>query len=139
MFLETPDSVFMTTYGHATRSLRAEATRSNPRGDNLRPMYDIVTLSGTNSLRGRLRRFSGLFVDDIQRYLGDWDYFHQMTMPSFNVDGYVIATMTPEGRNLEHYERYFNFIRFLPDVEQETIQRSDFNRNHFDEEDFTIE
>lgn len=141
-FLETPNSIFMTTYGHNLRSLRGEATRRNTRGDNLRPMYDIVTLSGTNTLRGRMRRFSTLFIDDIDRYLGNWEEFMMSVYPcmtsSTDERRGIVAAMTPSGRrNESYYEEYFTYIR-RPLTEIEEVRRSDFDRDHFEDEDFTI-
>lgn len=140
-FLETPDSIFMTTFGHSIREFRTEATRRNPRGDNLRPMYDVLALSGTNTLRGRMRRFSTLFIDDIDRYWGDMQYFLDSTLPVMqgNQDDLrtIIAAMTPSGNRTEElYANYFNVIRRIDEVDR--IVRSDFDRDHFNDEDFTI-
>ena len=141
-FLDTPDSIFMTTIGSTLRELRIKASRMNRRGDNLRPMYDVLTLSSGNSLRGRMRTFSTIFIDDVDRYMGDWEEFLSGAYPVMHrtdsVRRGIVATMTPNGRrNAEFYDTYFNYIRRPLTGDNET-RRSDFDRDHFNNEDFTI-
>lgn len=143
-FLQTPNSIFMTPFGSTIRSLRAEATRRNTRGDNLRPMYDIVSLNSTTTMRGRMRRFSTVFIDDAQRYMGDWEELIACLQPCIrNTDDIrrgIVAAMTPsDTRGLGHYSQVFRYIRRPLDIEEvEVIRRTDFDRNHFNDEDFTI-
>jgi hypothetical protein len=145
IFLQTPDSVFLTPYGSHLNHLRQRADRIEyGRGSNLKPMYDILPFTNTSPLGRGHRPISCVFIDDLDRCIHSFiaSYQHlvsNITSTNSSRRG-IMATMTPrEDRNI-NYQGFFDYIKrpFSPDQDS-SIDKKDFYRtDHFEGDLFKV-
>jgi hypothetical protein len=99
--------------------------------DRRRNVY-IMQPNVGDILRGR--QSGGIFIDEIDNYSGNLEYFLESTMPAITHGNRLIAVSTPSRiQEAGLYDRFFPNNLHLDDRVRFTVPRQ-----HFDEELFTI-